>query len=213
MYSKYIKRILDFSLALMALIVLSPILLAVYIAIFICIGKPAIFKQPRVGKDEKVFTMYKFRTMTNETDEKGNLLPDEERRTRLGTFLRTTSIDELPELINILKGDLSIVGPRPLLVEYLPYYTEKERVRHTVRGGLTQPEVLYDKVFPTWDEQLSYETEYAQNVTFKTDLKIIFKTVKILFGRIEENYGEQTRKSLIEERKETVETGSEVVIK
>ena len=118
MYSKYIKRFLDCFLAILALIVLSPVLLVVYIAVCIFMGTPAIFKQQRVGKDEKVFTIYKFRTMTNKTDENGVLLPDDARRTRLGTFLRSTSIDELPELINIIKGDLSIVGPRPLLVEY-----------------------------------------------------------------------------------------------
>lgn len=213
MYSKFVKRFLDCFLATLAFIVLLPVLLVVYILVCIFMGTPAIFKQERVGKDEKIFTMYKFRTMTNKTDENGVLLPDEQRKTKFGSFLRSTSIDELPELINIIKGDLSIVGPRPLLVEYLPYYTEEERLRHTVRGGLTQPEVLYDKVFPTWDEQLQYEVEYAKNVTFKTDVKIIFKTIQIIFGRIEKNYGEQTRKTLIEERREKVLYDGKVEVK
>ena len=133
MYQKYIKRILDFVLSLLALIILSPVLLILYILVRIKLGKPAIFKQERPGKDEKIFTLYKFRTMTDEKDKNGNLLSDEKRLTKFGKILRSTSLDELPELINILKGDMSIVGPRPLLVRYLPYYTEEEKHRHDVR--------------------------------------------------------------------------------
>ncbi len=133
MYKKYIKRILDFTLSLLALIILSPLLLIIAILVRIKLGSPVIFKQERPGKDEKIFTLYKFRTMTDETDENGNLLPDSKRLTKFGKTLRSTSLDELPELVNILKGDMSIVGPRPLLVQYLPYYTEKERHRHDVR--------------------------------------------------------------------------------
>lgn len=200
MYAKYFKRLLDVILSFLALIILSPVILLLYILIRLKLGSPVIFKQDRVGKDEKIFTMYKFRSMTNETDADGVLLPDDKRTTAFGRLLRSSSLDELPELINILKGDLSIVGPRPLLIEYLPYYSKRERTRHNVRGGLTQPEVLYDKVFPTWDEQLEYEAYYADHICFKTDLKIIFKTIKIVFGRCNNNYGGKTRPSLITER-------------
>ncbi len=132
-YERYIKRFLDFILSLMALIVLSPILLVVAILVRIKLGSPVIFNQERPGKNEKIFTLHKFRTMTDKKDENGNLLPDSERLTKFGRILRSTSLDELPELLNILKGDMSIVGPRPLLVRYLPYYTEEERHRHDVR--------------------------------------------------------------------------------
>ena len=199
-YKKYGKRIIDFILAFIALVTLSPILLILTICVRINLGSPIIFKQTRIGLNEKEFTMFKFRTMRNVVDSKGKLLPDEERVTKFGAMLRACGADELPELVNILRGDLAIVGPRPLISDYLPYYTEEERIRHTVRGGLTQPEVLYNKDMPSWDEQLSYEVEYAKNVTFMTDLKIIFKTVKIVFKRVNDNYGNTTRKSLSEER-------------
>lgn len=200
LYRKYIKRLLDIMISVVALVILSPILIILAICVRVNLGSPIIFKQKRIGLNEKVFTMYKFRTMKNEIGADGSLLPDEKRVTRFGAKLRSCGLDELPELVNILLGDLSIVGPRPLLIEYLPYYKPEERLRHTVRGGLTQPEVLYDKTSPTWDEQLAYEVEYVKKVTFLTDLRIIFKTVKILFRRVDENYGEKTRKSLIEER-------------
>ena len=137
MYRKYIKRILDFILSLIALIILSPILLVIAILVRIKLGSPVIFKQERPGLNEKIFTLYKFRTMTDKKDKEGNLLPDSERLTRFGKMLRSTSLDELPELINILKGDMSIVGPRPLLVEYLELYNEEQKHRHDVRPGLT----------------------------------------------------------------------------
>lgn len=203
MYKKFFKRFFDFTLSLFALIVLSPIFLILSILVLCNMGAPIFFKQQRVGKDEKIFTMYKFRTMSNKKDKEGNLLPDEQRVTKFGKFLRSTSLDELPELINILKGDLSIIGPRPLLVEYLPYYTEEERRRHDVRGGLTVPEVLYDNVTPSWKEQFSYEVEYAKNVTFKTDIKILFYTVRNLFRRNTTDYGGYVRKPLTEERRES----------
>ena len=133
MYRKYFKRILDLILSLIAFIILLPIMMVIYILVRIKLGKPAIFKQKRPGKNEKIFTLYKFRTMTDVKDENGNLLPDEKRLTKFGKFLRSTSLDELPELINIIKGEMSIVGPRPLLVEYLDYYTEEEKHRHDVR--------------------------------------------------------------------------------
>lgn len=202
MYKKFFKRFFDFILSLFAIIILSPILLILSFSVLINMGAPVIFKQKRVGKNEKIFTMYKFRTMNSKKDENGNMLPDEQRLTKLGRFLRSTSLDELPELFNILKGDLSIIGPRPLLVEYLPYYTEEERQRHIVRGGLTVPEVLYDNITPTWEQQFQYEINYAKNLTFGLDIKILFYTIKNLFKRKKLDYGTYVRKSLIEERKD-----------
>lgn len=204
MYKNYVKRLLDIILSLLAIVVLSPLLLIIALLVRIKLGSPVLFKQERVGKDEKVFTMFKFRTMSDKRDENGNLLSDEARQTRLGDILRSTSLDELPELINILKGDISIVGPRPLLVSYLPYYTEEEKLRHSVRGGLTVPEVLHGNVSPTWEEQFSYEVEYAKNVGFLLDLKIIWNTVLIIFKRIKFDYGSTVRKPLNVERADIV---------
>ena len=200
MYKKYIKRILDIILSALALIVLSPVLLVISILVRVNLGAPIIFKQERVGKNEKIFTMYKFRTMSDKRDKHGQLLPDEQRQTKLGDILRSSSLDELPELINILKGDISIVGPRPLLVSYLPYYTKKERLRHSVRGGLTVPEVVYGNVTPTWEEQFSYEVEYAKNVSFLLDAKIIWNTILIIFKRVQTDYGAEIRNPLNVER-------------
>ena len=202
MYEKYIKRALDFVLSLTALIVLSPILLVIAILVKFNLGSPVLFRQNRVGKDEKIFTIYKFRTMTDKRDTNGQLLPDEQRHTKFGDLLRSTSLDELPELVNILKGDLSIVGPRPLLISYLPYYTKEERIRQTIRGGPTQPEVLYGLVNPTWEEQFRYEIEYVRNITFMTDVRIILATIAIVFRRVETDYGTVVRRPLNEERKE-----------
>lgn len=207
MYTKYIKRLLDFSLALIALIILAPLLFFISILIRINLGAPIVFKQERVGKNEKIFIMYKFRSMSNKQDNNGKLLPDDQRLTKIGRFLRSTSLDELPELINILKGDISIVGPRPLLVSYLPYYTEEERVRHTVRGGLTVPEVIYGNVTPTWEEQFSYEVEYARKVSFSLDMKIIWATYIMLFKRIKSDYGAAVRNPLNIERAEVYRIG------
>lgn len=209
MYKHFFKRFFDFTLSLLAIITLSPILLILSFLVLCNMGTPIFFKQKRVGKNEKIFTMYKFRTMNNKKDKNGNLLPDDQRLTRFGKFLRSTSLDELPELFNILKGDLSIIGPRPLLVEYLPYYTEEERHRHDVRGGLTVPEVLHNNVMPTWEEQFSYEVDYAKNVTLWLDIKILFYTIKILFKRVKENYGSEVRMPLFEERKNMVEKESQ----
>lgn len=203
MYRKYVKRFLDISLSFCALLILWPLMFVICVAVMIDMGKPILFKQERVGKDEKIFKMYKFRTMNNKCASDGTPLPDAERVTRLGAFLRNTSLDELPELINILRGDISIIGPRPLLPEYLPYYTDEEKQRHQVRGGLTVPEVLYDNIMPTWDEQFQYEIDYAQNVSFALDVKILIKTVLGVLRRSQDNYGEYVRKSLVEERKAT----------
>lgn len=201
MYRNYIKRWMDIFFSASAIIILLPVFLILAFLIGMDMGFPIIYKQERVGKDEKIFVLYKFRTMNNKRDRKGHLLPDRFRITKLGKFLRGTSLDELPELVNILKGDISIVGPRPLLVAYLPYYTDYERQRHNVRGGLTVPEVLYNNIMPTWEEQFAYEVDYANNYSFFMDLRIIFKTVTGLIIRNQKNYGLYIRQPLTEERK------------
>ena len=177
MYAKYIKRFLDIFLSLCALLALSPVLLVLTIlGAWKMKGNP-FFTQLRPGKDEKIFRLIKFRTMTCETDADGNLLPDEKRLTKYGKFLRSTSMDELPELINILKGDMSIVGPRPLLVEYLPYYTEKEKHRHDVCPGLTGLAQVNGRNNLTWEEKFSYDLEYVNHISLPMDLSVIMKTV------------------------------------
>lgn len=181
MYAKYFKRILDFLLSLIALIVLSPILIIIAILVRVKLGSPVIFKQQRPGKNEKIFTLYKFRSMTDKRDENGNLLPDSERLTKFGKALRSTSLDELPELFNILKGNMSIVGPRPLAIQYLPYYTEKERHRHDVRPGLTGLAQINGRNCLDWEKRFEFDTEYVRNITFMGDLKIIFKTILKVF--------------------------------
>ena len=183
MYKKFFKRFLDIFISLVSLIILSPILLIIAILVRINLGKPIIFKQERPGKNEKVFTLYKFRTMTDKKDENGELLPDSERRTKFGDFLRSTSLDELPELVNILVGSMSIIGPRPLLVEYLPYYTEEEHHRHDVRPGLTGWAQANGRNLVNWDDRFKMDLEYVNNLTFLMDVKIIFKTIKIVLKR------------------------------
>lgn len=183
MYAKYIKRILDFILSLIALIVLSPIMIIIYILVRIKLGKPAIFKQQRPGKDEKIFTLYKFRTMTDDKDENGNLLPDSQRLTEFGKLLRSTSLDELPELINIIKGDMAIVGPRPLLVRYLPYYTEEEKHRHDVRPGLTGLAQVSGRNLLRWEQKIEKDVEYVNNYSLFYDINIIKKTIKKVLKR------------------------------
>ena len=202
MYKKYIKRILDIILSLIAIIITLPIFLIVGILILIFIGQPAIFRQKRPGKNEKIFTMYKFRTMTNKKDENGNLLPDELRLTKLGKVLRKTSLDEIPEFINILKGDMSFVGPRPLLVNYLPYYTEEEHHRHDVRPGLTGLAQISGRNLLNWDEKFRKDLEYVKNVTFIKDFKIVLKTFYTVIKREGiNNQNSATMISLDSERK------------
>ena len=183
MYKKFFKRMLDFVLSLLALIVLMPVMLIIYILVRIKLGKPAIFKQKRPGKDEKIFTLYKFRTMTDERDENGELLPDSVRLTKFGKFLRSTSLDELPELVNIIKGDMSIVGPRPLLVEYLELYNEEQKHRHDVRPGLTGLAQVNGRNILTWEEKFKDDIEYINKITLVNDIKIILKTVGKVFKR------------------------------
>lgn len=178
MYAKYVKRILDFMIALVGLVVASPILLVIAILVRIKLGSPVLFSQERPGKGEKIFRLYKFRSMSDARDEQGNLLPDKDRLTPFGKMLRATSLDELPELINILKGDMSLIGPRPLLVSYLPWYTEREKLRHTVRPGLTGLAQVSGRNSLVWDKRLEKDVEYVENLSFMMDLKILFMTVK-----------------------------------
>lgn len=183
MYSKYIKRILDIILSIIVLLILWPIIAVVAILVKIKIGTPIIFKQKRPGKDGVIFTLYKFRTMTDEIDAMGELLPDEVRLKKFGKFLRSTSLDELPELINILKGEMSFVGPRPLLVEYLELYNEEQNRRHEVRPGLTGLAQINGRNDTTWEDRLKYDVEYVDNISFKKDVLIILKTIKLVFSR------------------------------
>lgn len=183
MYRKYIKRLLDIVISLTALVVLSPILLVVAILVRCKLGSPVIFHQQRPGYNEEIFKLCKFRTMTDERDENGELLPDAVRLTKFGRMLRATSLDELPELWNILKGDMSLIGPRPLLVSYLPYYTEEEKLRHTVRPGLTGLAQVSGRNLLDWDKRFATDVEYVRNLTFAMDVKIFFLTIKKVFVR------------------------------
>lgn len=183
MYQKCFKRVLDVVLSGCALLVLWPVLLVVALLVRRRLGSPAIFCQERPGKDGKLFRLYKFRSMTDERDEHGDLLPDEARLTRFGRLLRSTSLDELPELWNIFRGDMSLVGPRPLLVKYLPLYNEEQRHRHDVRPGLTGLAQVNGRNAIGWEERFSYDVEYVQNISFRNDLKIVFLTVKKVLVR------------------------------
>ena len=194
------KRLLDILISAAAIILLLPLYLILYVLVYFSMGSPFFFRQERVGKNQKIFEMMKFRSMTDEMDADGNLLSDGERLTKLGNFLRKTSLDEIPELLNVLKGDMSIVGPRPLLVEYLPYYSEREKLRFEVRGGLIPPDALYGSVTPSWDDQLEFEAEYAEKISFSLDVKIILKTFGLLFKRVESDFGQYDRESLSTER-------------
>ena len=176
-YQKYIKRILDITLSGAAIIVLSPVMGVTAILVKKKLGSPVIFKQKRPGKDEKIFTMYKFRTMTDARDEKGELLPDRVRLTKFGKVLRSTSLDELPELFNIFKGDMSIIGPRPLLVQYLPLYNEKQKRRHEVRPGLSGLAQVNGRTAITWEQKFNYDVEYVKKVSFALDVRIVIKTM------------------------------------
>lgn len=183
MYKRFVKRCMDFILSLIAIIVLSPVLLVVAILVRCKLGSPIIFKQQRPGLHEKIFCMYKFRTMTDAKDADGNLLPDEVRLTKFGKALRSTSLDELPELFNILKGDMAIVGPRPLLVQYLPRYNERQHHRHDVRPGFTGLAQVNGRNSISWQEKFEWDVRYVENVSFLMDLRIIAKTVKVVLKR------------------------------
>lgn len=182
-YRRFIKRPTDFILSLIAIIVLSPILLVVAVLVRTKLGSPVIFKQERPGLNEKIFTMYKFRTMTDERDENGELLPDSARLTKFGKFLRSTSLDELPELFNILKGDMSIIGPRPLLVQYIPLYNEQQKRRHEVRPGLSGLAQVSGRNAISWEDKFNLDVEYVNSMSFIGDWKITFLTLKKIFVR------------------------------
>lgn len=183
MYKHCIKRLLDMIISGLALVILSPVIVLLAILVRIKLGSPVIFKQERPGYQTRIFTLKKFRTMTDAKDANGNLLPDAERLTKFGRLLRRTSLDELPELWNIFCGDMSLIGPRPLLVSYLPYYTEREQLRHTVRPGLTGLAQVSGRNFLAWDKRLEKDVEYVENLSFLLDVKIFFTTIKKVFVR------------------------------
>ncbi|MER2030424.1 MAG: sugar transferase [Solibacillus sp.] len=182
-YRRFVKRPMDFILAFIAIIILGPILIIVAILVRSKLGSPILFKQQRPGLNEKIFMMYKFRTMTDERDEYGELLPDHVRLTKFGKFLRSTSLDELPELFNILKGEMSIIGPRPLLVQYLPLYNKHQKRRHEVRPGLSGLAQISGRNAISWEEKFNLDVKYVDNVSFKEDLRIILLTIKKVFVR------------------------------
>ena len=193
-YERFIKRPLDAFLATGAIIVFSPILLVTAIVVRLKLGSPVLFSQNRPGRDEKTFKLYKFRSMTDARDENGNLLSDDVRLTKFGRLLRSTSLDELPELINIIKGDMAVIGPRPLLVEYLPYYTEEEHHRHDVRPGLTGwAQVNGRNAIGSWEERFKYDIEYVNRVSIAMDIKILFMTVIKVFKRSDIQVGSEIK--------------------
>ena len=203
---KYIKRFMDIFASLIAIVILSPVFVITAILVRIKLGSPVLFKQERPGKDEKIFTLYKFRTMTDERDENGELLPDDVRLTKFGQFLRSTSIDELPELFNILKGDMSVIGPRPLLIEYLPYYNEREKHRHDVRPGLTGWAQVNGRNFLVWDERFELDVQYVERMNLIFDIKILLLTVKRIFehsgvaedtNKEEGNFAQQRKEAML----------------
>lgn len=178
MYKYFLKRVIDFILALCALAILWPVLLIVTVWLhFANKGAGVFFLQERPGKDEKIFKIIKFKTMTDERDAKGKLLPDAERLTKIGRFVRSTSLDELPQLVNVLKGDMALIGPRPLLVQYLPYYTKRESLRHSVRPGITGFAQVNGRNKLRWNERLELDVYYVENVSFYIDLNVVFKTI------------------------------------
>ena len=177
MYPNFLKRVFDFTAASIGLIIISPVAIIIYVVLWFANNKKPLFLQPRPGKNEEIFTIYKFKTMNDKTDENGDLLPDHLRVTKFGTFLRKSSLDEIPQLLNIVKGDMSLVGPRPLRVRYLPYYTKKEQIRHSIRPGVTGLAQVSGRNALSWDDKLKKDVLYVENLSFWLDIKIIFKTV------------------------------------
>lgn len=209
MYRRFGKRLLDLLCSGLGLVILSPVFLVVALLVRVKLGSPVIFQQERPGKGERIFTLKKFRTMTDARDENGKLLPDKERLTSLGRFLRASSLDELPELWNIFTGDMSLIGPRPLLVSYLPWYTERERLRHSVRPGLTGLAQVSGRNFLAWDRRLEKDVEYVEHLSFAGDLKILWLTaaqvlrhddIAVDTNEVEGNLAEIRRKQREEER-------------
>ena len=184
MYKNYYKRILDFILSLLILMIISPIIILAMILLFVATSENPFFVQSRPGLNEKIFRIVKFKTMNGKKDKKGELLPDSMRLTKIGTLIRKTSLDELPQLLNVLKGDMSLIGPRPLLLRYLPYYTDEERLRHTVRPGISGWAQVNGRNMLGWDERLSHDIYYVKNISFLLDLKILIQTIRsVLFGK------------------------------
>lgn len=209
---RYVKRTFDFLSSLLLFIVISPVYLILMILVRVNIGKPIYFSQQRTGYRGEQFSIRKFRTMTEARDADGNYLPDEQRQTKFGNWLRGSSLDELPELLCIIKGDMSVIGPRPLPPSYDPYFTEYEKKRFNVKGGLVPPEVLYRDVEPSWDNQLKYEADYAEHVSAILDIRILFAALKGVFTRYSNDYGEYVRRSLSEEREERANAERSVTI-
>lgn len=202
MYKNCFKRVIDFVIVLTALLIIWPFLLVIYIWLTIANkGAGALFYQERPGKNEKIFKVMKFKSMTDERDAEGNLLPNDKRLTKVGSFIRKTSIDELPQLINVLKGDMALIGPRPLLVEYLPYYTERERLRHSVRPGITGWAQVNGRNQVKWDERLALDVYYVKNMGFAMDCRVIIKTIKNVLMR-KDIVVAPTGRLLSEERKQ-----------
>lgn len=206
MIYRIVKRIFDLTSALFLLIVISPLFCVLAIMVRIKLGKPIFFKQARAGKGMKPFDLMKFRTMTDKRDENGELLPDECRQTKFGTMLRSSSLDELPELIHIIQGDMSVIGPRPLPLKYNPYYQQEELRRFDVRGGLITPDSVDDSPVISWDKQLQYEADYAKNLSLALDLKIFLSVFKILFKRQTSEYGSYVRNELNVEREGLIQS-------
>ena len=194
LYEKCVKRPADCFLAICAIIILSPVLLVTAVLVRAKLGSPVLFTQDRPGKDEKIFKLYKFRSMTDKKDKEGHFLPDDQRLTVFGRKLRATSLDELPELFNIVKGDMSIVGPRPLLVEYLPYYTQEEKRRHDVRPGLTGwAQINGRNAIHSWEERFKYDLEYVDHISFAMDLKIAVMTIYKVFKKSDIQVGSEIK--------------------
>ena len=204
MYKCFIKRLLDIILSGLGMIILMPVYFGVTLYVLLFMGFPILYCQERIGKGEKPFKLYKFRSMTNKKNKDGNLLPESERLTKAGILLRNSSLDELPELWSIFIGKMSIVGPRPMPTYYASYFKDNERKRHTVRGGLIPPDSLSGKVVTTYEEQFEYECYYADNISLSLDIKVILKTFRILFKRVEDDYGTCERPHLNVERKDMV---------
>ena len=208
-YEKYIKRPIDFLCALAAIVVFSWLYIIVAVLVRLKLGSPVLFTQERPGKDGKIFKLYKFRTMTDEKDKNGKLRPDEVRLTKFGRLLRATSLDELPEAFNILKGDMSVIGPRPLLVSYLPYYTEQESHRHDVRPGLSGLAQVNGRNYIGWDQRLKLDVQYVEKITFKGDVMIILNTVKKFLKKediavdtntVEPNFAEERMQKMVQDQ-------------
>lgn len=203
MYSHFFKRVIDFTLALIALLLIGWLLAIIAIWLYFANkGAGVFFFQDRPGKDEKIFKVIKFKSMTDERDADGNLLPDAQRLTKVGRFVRATSIDELPQIFNVLKGDMALIGPRPLLVEYLPFYKERERLRHTVRPGITGYTQTHGRNNLTWDERLEMDAWYVEHLSFMTDVKVFFRTIYNVLARkdVQVITGDQKTSKLSQQR-------------